>query len=95
MRLLLFTVFDSAARRFLAPFEGETIESAIRSFRAVVNQDGHQFNRFPEDYTLFVVGEFSGETGLLEAYETPRSLGVAVTFLQPAAEPVSLKVSHG
>lgn len=91
MKLLLFTVFDSATRLFLEPFEAKTIESALRTFRAVVNREGHQFNLYPDDYTLFVVGEFDQESGLLTAYETPMSLGVAVTFLDRLEVP-SVKV---
>lgn len=80
MTELAFTVYDSAAKAFLEPFFAPTIESAMRSFREVVNREGHQFNRFPEDYTLFHCGEFSQETGRFTAI-TPHSLGVALTFL--------------
>lgn len=77
----VFTVFDSAAKAFLTPFFAPTVESAIRSFREIVNKEGHQFNRFPEDYTLFHVGEFDQVTGLLKAFDTPHSLGLALSFV--------------
>jgi len=77
----LFSVFDSAAARYLEPFPAATVEVAIREFRKAVNRDGHQFNQFPEDYTLFHLGEFNGETGLLAALNSPHPLGVALTFI--------------
>lgn len=94
MNLLIFTVFDSAAQAYLEPFFAGTVEVALRMFRQVVNKEGHQFNKFPEDYTLFVVGEFSQEDAELVAYETARSLGVAVTFMDTPRlyEP---EVKHG
>lgn len=81
----VFTVYDSAARRYLEPFFAETVEVACRMFRALVNKEGHQFQRFPEDYTLFHIGEYDAETGMLLALPAPHSLGVAVTFVQGPA----------
>lgn len=80
MTQLAFTVFDSAAKAYLDPFFAPTIESALRSFREVVNRPDHQFNKFPEDYTLFHVGQFCQETGMFTAI-APHSLGVALTFI--------------
>lgn len=77
----LFTVFDSAAGAYLDPFVAPSIEFALREFRRAVNEEGHQFGKFPEDYTLFHVGVFSAETGQLEG-QGPTSLGVAITFIQ-------------
>lgn len=82
MKLEIFSVFDSAAKAFMAPFLAETIEVAIRRFRATVNHEGSDFGRFPEDYTLFHVGTFHQEDGSLLALSTPHSLGVALTFVQ-------------
>lgn len=81
MREEMFSVYDSAAKRYLQPFFAETQEVAIRMFRAIVNKADHQFNRFPEDYTLFYVGVFDGETGMVQPC-TPHSLGVALTFVE-------------
>lgn len=85
MRLQAFSVFDSAANLFLEPFWAPTIEVAIRGFREAVTREGHQFQKFPEDYTLFHLGEFDQERGELVP-ATPRSLGVAITFLQKRPE---------
>ena len=75
----IFTVYDSAANRYLDPFNAPTIEFAIREFRTAVNKEGHQFCQYPDDYTLFHIGEFNAETGQLQPSEL-RSLGVAITF---------------
>lgn len=82
----LFTVYDTAADRFLDPFCAPTVEFAIRGFREAVNTQGHQFNKFPQDYTLFHVGEFDPENGALTDFAA-RSLGVAITFIEPVEFP--------
>lgn len=81
MREEVFTVYDSAARRYLQPFFAETVETAIRAMRELVNRQGHQFNKFPEDYVLFHLGQFDGETGMMQPLAAPHAIGVAVTFL--------------
>lgn len=80
MESSLFTVYDSAAARFLEPFVCPTVEFALREFKSAANQEGHQFNKFPGDYTLFVIGRFDPETGALTGSE-PTSLGVAVMMI--------------
>lgn len=80
MKTQMFTVYDAVAARFLDPFHAPTVESAIRRFRHTVNQEGNDFNLFPEDYSLFHIGEFDPEDGTLSALATPHSLGVAITF---------------
>lgn len=75
-----FTIFDSAAGRYLDPFFCPSIEFAIREFRTAVNTEGHQFAKYPSDYTLFSIGIYDGETGLFRSKE-PTSLGVAITFV--------------
>lgn len=77
----LFSVYDSAAGMYLAPFDAPSLEFAIREFRRAANDPGHQFNRFPEDYTLFYIGDFDGSSGTLESKE-PTSLGVAITLIE-------------
>ncbi len=77
----LFTVYDSAAGGFLDPFVAPSIEFAIREFRTIVNKEGHQFNLYPSDYTLFHIGTFDPENGVLSGTDAI-SLGVAITLME-------------
>lgn len=81
----LFSVYDSAVKRFLDPFVAQTVEAAIRRFRYTVNQPKSDFGTFPEDYTLFHIGSFNPETGVLESNATPHSLGLALSFVESSA----------
>lgn len=84
LKLLAFSVFDSAAKAYLPPFFAPTVEVAIRRFRATVNDPSpeNQIAKYPEDYTLFHCGEFDQGTGVFEPFIHPHSLGVALTFLE-------------
>lgn len=88
----IFTVFDTAAKRFLQPFFAETPEVACRMFRQLVNKQDHQFNKFPEDYVLFHLGSYDGETGQLRPLSEPHSLGVAITYVD---RPRLMEASNG
>lgn len=84
----LFTVFDSAAGMYLDPFVAPSVDFALREFRKVANTEGHQFNNFPSDYTLYHIGTFVPETGALYGTD-PRSLGVAVQFVEQIQIPLN------
>ncbi len=81
MDKMAFSVFDSAADMFLEPFFAPTIEFALRGFREAVNQEGHQFAKFPQDYVLFHIGSFNVSKGELTSM-APHSLGVAISFIE-------------
>lgn len=85
MKQLIFTVYDSKAEAYLAPFTTKTLGLAERMFQELVNQDGHQFNRFPGDYTLFCVGEWNEATGVCQAIE-PINMGAGITHREADLE---------
>lgn len=75
----LFAVYDSKALCFTAPYTAVNREVGLRVFYAAVNHQGSQMFAHPEDFTLFEVGEWDDETGVL----TPKqhaSLGLASSF---------------
>lgn len=77
---LVFSVFDNATKGFMLPFYANSIEEAIRSFRLLLRDD-NPISQFPDDYTLFHVGQFDEKTGLHTSLETPHSLGLALSFV--------------
>ena len=86
MEKYIFTVYDSAAHAYLDPFVAPSVDFAIREFKKVVNTEGHQFNLYPSDYTLFLVGSFDPMSGNLKG-QNITSLGVAVTFMEQTQIP--------
>ncbi len=78
--LSVFTIRDSAAEAFMRPFFAQSSGSAVRSFSDAVNDpEESPMGAHPEDYTLFLVGEFDELTGTFSTHE-PRSLGNGSTF---------------
>lgn len=86
MKLQAFTVYDVKAESYTRPFFEQSTATAVRAFTDAVNEEGQDFNRHAEDYTLFHVGDFDDQTGTFTPLE-PRSLGNALTFLDSSVGP--------
>jgi hypothetical protein len=66
MNIQMFAIYDSKATAYLPPFNLPTIQMAKRTFTDTVNDLKHSFSQHPEDYTLFHIGEFDDEKGILQ-----------------------------
>lgn len=81
MILNAFTVYDSKAEAYLQPFFTTTPALAMRSFQQAANTEGHDFNKFAADYTLFHVGYYDDSNGELAKMEHFANLGTALSFI--------------
>ncbi len=77
----MFSIYDSKAEAYLQPFYSQTTGTAIRSFESAVNENGHDFNKYAGDYTLFELGDFDQADGVTTSRETQLNLGLAITFI--------------
>ena len=80
MKFKVFSIYDSAAETFNTPVFLATNNQAIRQFDDMVNGDDSQLAKHPGDYTLFCIGEFDTDIGLLTPLDKPSSLGKAEDF---------------
>lgn len=87
MKILIFTVNDSKAALFLQPFFSRNAQTAKRSFSEAVNDAGHQFHKHAGDYTLFEIGSFDEETGVVTPHKVQTNMGLATIFLEAPEMP--------
>lgn len=61
----VMAVYDKKMEAYLQPFFVPTVGIGIRSFADEVNRkaEDNGMNRHPEDYELWLLGEFNDETG--------------------------------
>lgn len=85
MKLKIYSVFDSKAKAYNSPFYLRNSGEATRGFADVVNDGKSQISKYPEDYSLFELGEFDDETGLITQYDAKTNLGVGVQFKKEMA----------
>lgn len=68
----IFTIHDSGAKAYLAPFFLHSEGIAIRTFTDCVNDPDHAFGRHPKDYTLMEIGTFDDNKGKISNYQTQK-----------------------
>ena len=81
----MFTVFDSKADAYLQPFYMQTKGTAVRSFSESCNDPSTSFNKYPEDFTLFALGEYDDLHCTFDLLLTPEPIGKAIEFITPKA----------
>lgn len=61
-----YSIYDKVANAYNKPFYCLNDGMAIRIFSEVVNDGKSEICSHPEDYSLFYVGDFSEQTGVIE-----------------------------
>ena len=79
MKFKVMSIFDSKAEAYNTPIFVAAKGQAIRAFEDQINTEDSEFNKHPEDYTLFYIGEFDSDTGQIIS-TNPESLGVALEY---------------
>ena len=70
----VYAIYDSAAHVFTAPTIDISDASAVRSFQQAIANSGSVMNFKPDDFSLYQVGTFDVETGVLEPFNPPSRL---------------------
>lgn len=83
MILKTFSIYDNKAMAFRTPFYLHMEGEAIRAFADMVNDPEHPVGQHPEDYTLFLLGDFNDQSAKQTNYDTPKSLGLAIEHKKP------------
>lgn len=89
MLLKVYTVYDSKAEAYLQPFYCKSKGEALRSFTEVCNDKNSQIGKYPEDFTMFELGEFDDSNAQFKMYKSSVALGCAIEFVNGSsfAEP--------
>ncbi len=67
MKLKAYTIFDSATATYARPYFTQSDGAATRSFSDICLDKDHPVGQHPEDYTLYRIGEFDDEKGIMTA----------------------------
>lgn len=74
-KLGLCAVFDSKVGAYAPPFHVRSRGEAIRSFEDACRDDKMPFKAHPSDFTLYYIGEFDDNSGVLLSSGPERLLG--------------------
>lgn len=65
MNFVMCSIYDSKAEYWSAPRTFRTRADALRAFEAGVNNKDDGYGQHPEDFVLFVLGEFNEVDGIV------------------------------
>lgn len=72
MKLSVYTIFDCKSEVYNSPVFYRTDAEAIRNLSLMVNSTDNAIGLNPEDFTLFKIGSFSQENGVLQLLDAPK-----------------------
>lgn len=70
----MYTIYDSKAETYSKPFHMLNDSLALRSCTDLANDPNSELNRHPEDFTLFLIGEWDDNSCEFEIRESPKSI---------------------
>lgn len=79
MELMGFSVWDAKAEAAMTPWFAKTVAMALRMFETECKNPESDFNRHPEDYSLWKTCEFDPSTRTTIGME-PVCVGRAIDF---------------
>lgn len=82
MIVKVYAVYDSKVETYLPPFCQMTNAAAIREFSDRANTPNHQWQKHPEDYSLFCIGSFDDQTGVIDPLQPHVTLGKAIEYVK-------------
>jgi len=75
-----YTIYDSATKAHMRPWYALTDGEAVRTFSDAVNDPASQYNKHPDDFTLFAIAHYDDEKATFQNQHAPVNLGGANTF---------------
>ena len=79
MILKIFTIKDKKSN-FGQLFTEQNQLVALRNFNELCNSKDTMINKYPEDYSLYEIGEYDTETGEVKGYKTLKEIASAESF---------------
>jgi hypothetical protein len=86
--LRLYSIYDSKAEQFSPPQVYHNDMLALRAFEGIVNDDKMLIKKYPEDFTLYYVGNLGDGDGRYyvencDESHVPVMVGRAIEYVQP------------
>ncbi len=78
MIMKICTIYDAKGEAFFQPMFFQSVAQAERSFQDATAKPDSDIGMHPEDYSLFLVGEFDQRTGQITVLEARVAIAVGV-----------------
>lgn len=83
MKVSVYSFFDSAASAFMKPFYVHGDGEAVRIFQSAINADDkNNMSLYPQQFTLFKLGEFDDKNASFKLLDAPLSIALGVELVE-------------
>ena len=82
MKIKVFAIYDIKAKAYHNPFFLPKKAMALRDFKQAVNDPQTVFNKHPEDYALFYIGEYDTTNAKMEPLKAIENIGLGMELLE-------------
>lgn len=65
MKMDCYSIKDEKSQNFMSPFFTAGVVDALRSLTIACNQPESNLNRFPEDFSLYLIAKLDTESGIV------------------------------
>lgn len=87
MNLKIYSIYDDAAKAYLAPIFVHNDAIALRLFADNVNsQQENNISKHPEQFYMYCLGTWDDITGKIDMYDQPKSMGIGIEFREQKQE---------
>lgn len=70
-----YSIYDAAAKAYMRPMFMQTDGLAMRVFKDAINsEEQSDISKHPEQFTLFKIGEFDDQKGVINSTDKPELL---------------------
>lgn len=76
----IYSIYDSKSEAYMNPWYARTKGEAIRSFEQACKDEKSQLSKYPEDFTLFELGEFDEYMGIIKPNIAKTAVISAIDF---------------
>jgi len=84
MLFSVFSVYDSAVQTYSPPLCFRALGQATRMLAQEARNPESKISQSPQDYSLFHLGHFDDEKGLMIPFDAPRMVLTALEASKPA-----------
>lgn len=79
--MFCYSIYDRKANCYNIPFFAQTDGVAVRNFQDLVSDSRSTVYRYPDDFSLYKVGEFNETSGALITLDAPSHISNASEFV--------------
>lgn len=82
MKVKMYSVYDVKAKVHQYPFQSHNNFTAMRTFQATIQKADTMLAAYPEDFNLYLLGEFDDNSGIIVPMEKPEYVCPALDFVK-------------